>query len=361
MAPRKTSLRRQVARPVVLGIIALLAVVPGRAASPVEAQLPAIVDLFYDLQFDAAEKAADKLAAEHPGDPAGPFFQSVVMYQRFAAGDARDGRTMEEFQRRSRAAVDAAQAWISTDAARGEYYLGAAHGFRARVFAAQRKYLRALPEALSGVRHLKKALNLDPGLEDAYLGLGMYHYYRARMPAAAKPFAFLITGEGADAAQGLAELRRVAERGGSAKMEARSVLAAILASDRERAYDESATLLGGLMERYPHNPLYRLRRVYVAEERGRYDDAAGWADPESGWIAALDASLRDAARKDALYRAAEAAALAGRRDDARRRLELLASDCPADLKPWVERRRADLAAGRADAVIKPWTGLESPR
>src|SRR5579885_3095933 len=98
---------------------------PCRAAGRgIEEELPGIVDLFYDLRFDAAQQAADKLAAEHPGDPAGPFFQSVVMYQRFIAGDARDGKTLDEFDRRSRAAVEAAQAWVSTDAARGEYYLG---------------------------------------------------------------------------------------------------------------------------------------------------------------------------------------------------------------------------------------------
>ncbi len=345
-----------------LAAASLLLAAPSRAARPLEAELAGIVDLFYDLRFDAAQQAADRLAAEHPGHPAGPFFQSVVSYQRFVAEAPKHDETLREFESRSRKAVEAAQAWISTSPAEGQYYLGAARGFRARVLAAQRKYFRALPEALGGVRGLKKALALDPSLEDAYLGLGMYHYYRARMPAAAKPFAFLLTGEGSNIQQGLAELRRTAEKGGAAKMEARSVLAAILASDHERRWDEAETLLAGLMDRYPHNPLYRLRRVYVAERRGRFDDAAAWADPDGAWVAGLDASLRDAAREAALYRAAEASLLAGKPDAARKDLDALASGgCPDDLRPWLEKRRRELAARKPDPAIKPWTGLESPR
>jgi len=335
----------------------------GRAAeTSLDSELTGVVDLFYDLRFDEAQRAADRIVAEHPGHPAGPFFESVVAYQRFVSETQKRDETLRQFEDRSRQAIASAEAWISTDAAQGRYYLGAARGFRARVFAARRKYLRALPEALGGVRQLKKALALDPKLEDAYLGLGMYHYYRARMPAAAKPFAFLITGEGSSARQGLAELSRVAERGGAAKMEARSVLAAIYASDAEGRWDEAETLLAGLMERYPHNPLYRLRRVYVAEKRGRFDEAVDFADPDGAWLGALDPSLRVNARQAALYRAAEAAALGGRRADAARWLDALqAAGCPDDLAPWAARRRAGLAGGPPDPAVKPWTGLEAPR
>ena len=339
----------------------LLAAAPA-GASEIERELAGIVDLFYGLDFAGSKAAADRLTAAHPGHPAGPFYQSLAAYQRFLADEEGRAESLSEFEKLSAVAVETARVWASTSAVESEYYAGAARGFRGRVFAAQRKYLRALPEALKSVRHCKKALRLDATLEDVYLGLGMYHYYRARLPAAAKPFALLLTGERADAEQGLAELRRVAERGGPARMEARSVLAAIYASDYEQRWDEAEKLLAELMERYPRNPLYRLRRVYAAERRGAFAQAAALADPDGPWIAALDAALRRSTRAAALYRAAEAALLAGRPREASARLDALAAESPSDdLKPWIARRRQELRRRHAPSEPKPWLGLEVPR
>ncbi|MDE2492235.1 MAG: hypothetical protein KGM24_15410, partial [Elusimicrobia bacterium] len=54
--------------------------------------LARVVDLFYDLDFDRAQKAADALETRYPGRPAGPFFRAAVSYQRWvAAGLPRAG------------------------------------------------------------------------------------------------------------------------------------------------------------------------------------------------------------------------------------------------------------------------------
>ncbi|MBI5597702.1 MAG: hypothetical protein HY928_16565 [Elusimicrobia bacterium] len=332
----------------------LLSALPARAAS-VEEEMAGVVDLFYGLRFEEALAAARAAEAAHPGHPAGPFYAGVVRFQQFVAGDALSEEEFSAFEAESRRAEAAAEAWVSSQAAVGHYYLGAAHGFRARGLVARKSWMSAVGSARRGAKHLKKALALDPALLDARLGLGMYEYYIARAPLLARPLAFAMMGLWGDRDAGLAHLRAVAEHGGAARMEARSVLSAIYASDPEGRWDEAEALLGPLMERYPGNPLYRLRRAYVALRRGAFLDAARFADPGGAWLQSVPAGMRERARAAALYRAAEGALLAGDAAAARGHLAALAGlPLPDGLAPWVERRRAEAEAGKAaDAAVWP--------
>jgi hypothetical protein len=344
-------------RTVAVSLAALLAAPLAAAASVADkslnAEISAIVDLFYGHDFDRAGPAAAALEARHPGHPAGPLLEAIVAYQRWtAAGRLEDG-AWDAVDRNLSRAVDAAKSLERTSPAESNYYLGAALGFRARGLAAQKRFLRAVPAAASSLRHLKKALALDPSLQDARLGLGMYHYFAARMPPAAKPFARVLTGEPGDREKGLAELWSVANSSGAARVEARSVLSMILSKNDEADWDGAEKLLAELMGRYPRNPLYRLRRAYVAERRGDLAQAAALADPDGAWIAALHPDLRDNARAWALYRASECDLLQGRLDQGARRLEALDErKAPKGLRDWIVLRRANLddARGRRDTA-----------
>ncbi|MBI2788028.1 MAG: hypothetical protein HYX59_05040 [Elusimicrobia bacterium] len=324
-------------------LIAALAA-PAAAAPPeMERELAGVVDLFYDMDFDKARAASDALAARHPSHPAGAFYRGVSTYQRWIAEGMRSTDTYRAFELDSEAAEAAAKAMMASHPAEAHYYLGATLGFRARANVARRNFLRALPDGSAAVKHLKKALALDPTLSDARLGMGMFHYFAARMPSGAKPFAYLLIGEGADRKLGLSELWSVAETTGIARMEARSVLAVILSKDEEADWEGADRLLAELTARYPHNPIYRLRRAYVAERRGRFDEAVALADPDGKWIGTLHPSVRTPARAWALYRASESRLLQGRPEETERWLAALDRlPHPRGMKDWVLLRRANL-------------------
>jgi len=327
-----------------LCVLVLALAAPAWSAPPeMERELAGVVDLFYDMQFDKARAAADGLIARHPQHPAGPFYRSVSTYQRWIAEGMRSTDTYRAFEADSEAAEKAAQALMKTNPAEAHYYLGAALGFRARASAAQKKYFRALPDGAASIKHLKKALALDPTLTDARLGMGMFHYFAARMPAGAKPFSYMLIGEGADRPLGLSELWSVAHSTGIARMEARSVLAVILSKDDEADWAGAETLLAELAARYPHNPIYRLRRAYVAERRGDFDGAVALCDPNGNWFETLHPSVRAPARAWALYRAAESRLLQGRPAETEPWLKALDSlPHPRGMKDWVLLRRANL-------------------
>jgi len=135
----------------------------------------------------------------------------------------------------------------------------------------------------------------------------------------------------------------------------------ILSKNDEADWNGAETLLVELMARYPRNPTYRLRRVYVAERRGDLERANALADPDGSWIAALHPSLRVNARAWALYRAAECAMLLGRLDGAERRLAALDERrAPKGLRDWIRMRRANLddARGRRDAAAAVYSRIK---
>lgn len=322
-----------------------------RSAGPQTAEISTVVDLFYDHDFDRARPAVAGLAARYPGHPAGPLFQAIVDYQRWVALGLRDDGSWDEVDRQLSLAVSCAKTLEKTAPAQSHYYQGAALGFRARGLAARRRFVRALPDAASALRHLKTALELDPSLQDARLGLGMYHYFAARMPAAAKPFARLLVGESGDRDLGLQELWTVANSSGAARMEARAVLSMILSKSDEADWDGAEKLLAELTARYPHNPVHRLRRAYVAERRGALDQALALSDPDGGWIRALNPAARDNARAWALYRAAEVRLFQDKIDEAGRRLAAVDERrAPKGLADWIALRRGNLADARGDRL-----------
>jgi len=316
------------------------------------------VDLFYDMDFDKAAEAAGAVSARHPGHPAGAFYHGVSSYQRWIAEGMSSTGTYRKFDNDNRAAESSARALMDSNPAEAHYYLGATLGFRARAQVARKNYFRALSNGASSIKHLRKALNLDPALSDARLGLGMYHYFAARMPAGAKPFAYLLVGETPDRKLGLAELWSVAETTGIARMEARSVLSVILSKGSEADWTSADKLLAELSARYPHNPIYRLRRAYIAERRKDFDAAAALADPDGTWFETLHPTVREPARAWALYRAAESRLLQGRAAETRGWLAALDRiSHPRGMKDWILLRRANLLdfegkTGEADELYE---------
>jgi len=333
---------------ILLGLLAATA-----SAGTVEEEAARAVDLFYDLQFDAAFRAAQELDGKYPDSPAGLFYLSVAYYQRYLLEDPPSENTISQFWKTSDQALAKAVKLEKQAPALSHYYQGGILGFQARELVAQKRYARAIPKARQAANHLTKALELDPSLVDAKLGLGLYYYFLDRLPSAAKPIARLMIGMWGDRAKGLAYLREAAQKGGAGRREVESILAAIAASQWEQNWTEAQTLLTGLVKAYPHNPRFRLSLVYVYQRQGRWLLAAETADPEGSWIAGLDPFVKARAEELARYRAAENWLFADRWQEAVIQLDRIESGAVTNgLQDWVALRRGNAldAQGRpADA------------
>lgn len=146
---------------------------------------------------------------------------------------------------------------------------------------------------------LEQALQLDPALGDANLGIGIYHYYAAVAPLYAKLLRWLLLLPGGDRTTGLKEILLAREHGVLLAGEADFQLQQIYLWYEDRPRDALA-LLESLDARYPNNPVF-LERIADAHDTYFHDaDAA---------IAAWQ-RLRDRAREHRVYASAVIAARA---------------------------------------------------
>ncbi len=112
---------------------------------------------------------------------------------------------------------------------------------------------------------LERALALDPTLQDAYFGIGLYHYYADVAPAALKIVRWLLLLPGGDRVQGLREMLQARERGELLRGEADYQLHWLYLW-YEHKPEMALTLLRDLDARYPSNPIFLQRIAEVQHE-----------------------------------------------------------------------------------------------
>jgi tetratricopeptide (TPR) repeat protein len=201
------------------------------------------------------------------------------------------------FQDEADAAVSAMEAWTARDAHRAEawFYLGGALGARA-----QWQVLRGerLAAARSGKRikeSLERALVLDPSLQDANVGIGLYRYYAAVAPAALRMLRWFLLLPGGDRAEGLAQLRSVSSSGVSLSGASTSAVPSSGVSPNgvtqllrdeadyqlhsiellyEKQPERAIALLRGLDARHPRNPHFLQLVAEIEDYRLRDFDAS---------------------------------------------------------------------------------------
>jgi hypothetical protein len=181
--------------------------------------------------------------------------ESRVLDDAFSAAVERAIRTTEAWTERS---PDDPEAW---------FYLGGAYAARVQWRVLRREKLAAARDGKRIKQALEQAVALDPGLDDAYFGIGLYKYYADVAPAAAQILRFLLLLPGGDREEGLREMLRARTRGRLLQGEADYQLH-ILYLWYERHTPRALELLRSLHGRYPGNPHYLAQ---IAEIQDAYE------------------------------------------------------------------------------------------
>lgn len=238
-----------------LTLVLALLLAPGfaPASAPVDEEaLRRGVEAASAGRYEEALGIFGRFADRHPGRAEGPFFQAAV-YQllkgHFELPPYKKG--LEENLARTLALAEERMRREPGDA-RAHFFAGLAHGIQAVEAMNEFRYLAALLEGRKMVALLERTLLLDPGLADAYYGLGVYRVRRAQI-FWLRPFL------GEEVAGGVGMLRRAAREGRWMGALARVDLAWALY--REERYDEARRELAPLIARYPDHPLYALARA----------------------------------------------------------------------------------------------------
>jgi tetratricopeptide (TPR) repeat protein len=171
--------------------------------------------------------------------------------------------------------IESAEQWAALEPGRAEawFYVGGSYGTRVLLRGLRAQYLAAARDGKRIHDSLRQAVTLDPSLKDAYFGLGLYHYYAAIAPTAARVLRFLLLLPAGDRAGGLKEMEQTRTQGMLLRGEADYQLHLIYLW-YERQPMTAFRLVQGLRTRYPHNPVFHLRLAAVQSDYQRNNRAA---------------------------------------------------------------------------------------
>jgi tetratricopeptide (TPR) repeat protein len=230
----------------------------GAAAAPVRgltgaAEVARVYEAIFDARFDEVRPLLEKTCP-----PAAPemcrVLEAVNTWWRIQLDPKSTGRD-REFQTQVEAAIAASDAWTVREPDRAEawFVLGGAYGARVQWRVLRGERLAAARDGKRIKDALERALALDADLQDAYFGIGLYHYYADVAPAAAKLLRWLLFLPGGDRVQGLQEMLRARTSGQVLRSEADYQLHLIYLWYEKRP-EQALKLLDDLRERHPRNP-----------------------------------------------------------------------------------------------------------
>jgi hypothetical protein len=280
----------------------LIGAVPAHAALTEAPRLAAVYDAILDARFDRVDAQLTQTCPPAPLEACAALAVVSAWWQIQLTPESRalDGR----FTDRASAAIAANEAWTKREPARGGawFYLAGSYGplVQWRVLRGER--LAAAREGKKIKDALERALQLDPSLDDAYFGIGLYHYYADVAPAAAKILRWLLFLPGGDRVKGLQEMLQARQRGALLKGEADYQLHLIYLW-YERNAPRALELLQGLDARYPTNPLFA-RRIAEVQDQYLHDREASAKTWRALIERAREGRVYDAAQTEMRARAA---------------------------------------------------------
>ncbi len=229
----------------------------------------------YNLKFEAADAAFQKVAKAHPDHPAGPFFIAMVEWWRILINiedESRDDRFYDMLD----AVIEMCDERLDKNErdVAGLFFKGGSIGFKGRLLANRKSWVKAATTGKEALPVVMDAAELAPDNADLAFGTGIYDYYAAVLPdryPVLKPLmVFLPEG---NKALGLKELKHAAAKGRYANFESMYFLLQVNYSIENKP-SSALTYARKLNGEFPENPVFHryLGRVYI--KLGNWERAA---------------------------------------------------------------------------------------
>lgn len=138
------------------------------------------IRLTIQQSYQEAIVVFEQIETSSPDSPVGYFFHAAVLQTQMM--DYENYQNEAEFLRLVRHTIELSQQQAKDEPrnAWAYFFLGGGYGYLAFYQAKQKNLLQAFNSGKQSVNALEKAIQIDPALYDAYLGLGTYYYYRSK-------------------------------------------------------------------------------------------------------------------------------------------------------------------------------------
>jgi tetratricopeptide (TPR) repeat protein len=245
-----------------------------------------VVDDIYSGNLAVAIEGAQRLQQAQPGHPLGYLLEDEALWWKVWCTAAEFRYGMSYPRRRAKLPADQhyldlamkaaslAEAQIAMhDTSEMEFYAGMGDALQARIYGLRAETRNAARTGVRAREHLLRAVALDPGLADAYLGLGLYNYYADTLSGVARVLRFFMGIPGGSKQEGIEQLQRAIAEGVLTSPEASFYLAVNL-HNYDQKYEQALQIAAPLAEKYPSNPIFRLVLGDLYAKLGRRELAA---------------------------------------------------------------------------------------
>ncbi|MDX9759566.1 MAG: tetratricopeptide repeat protein [Bacteroidota bacterium] len=229
----------------------------------------------YNMRFEAADAAFQKVANAHPDHPAGPFFLAMVEWWRILI-DIEDESRDTRFYSMLDKVIDLCDDRLDRNEKdiAGLFFKGGSIGFKGRLLAHRKSWVKAATTGKEALPVVMDAAEVAPDNADLAFGTGIYDYYAAVLPdryPVLKPLMIFLP-EG-NRSLGLKELRLAADKGKYANIEAAYFLLQVYYSIENKP-STALTYARKLVGDFPDNPVFHryLGRTYI--KLGNWERAA---------------------------------------------------------------------------------------
>lgn len=232
-------------------------------------------DFILDARFDQVEPELRKACGPAPRE-ACDVLAVTALWWRIQL-DPHSSVLDAEFSAQVDRAIAGTEAWAerAPNDAEAWFYMGGAYAARVQWRVLREQKLAAARDGKRILQALEESLRLDPTLDDAYFGMGMYKYYADVAPAAARMLRFLLLLPGGDRKVGLEQMKRARARGRLLQGEADYQLS-IIYLWYENQIPGAINLLQALNDQYPGNPLF-LSQIAQIQDAYQHDITASLA------------------------------------------------------------------------------------
>ena len=262
-------------------------------------------DFILEARFDQVEAELRRACPPAPREACEVLSATALWWRMLLDPEAR--ALDREFSVAVERAISSTEAWTERAPKDPEawFYLGGAYAARVQWRVLRDEKLSAARDGKRILNALERAILLDPTLDDAYFGMGMYKYYADVAPAAAKFLRVFLLLPGGDKKVGLEQMLRARARGRLLQGEADYQLH-IVYLWYERQTARALNILEGLRQHYPGNPLF-LAEIARIQDEYLHDTTASL----DSWRALLAASRDQRMNAPAVAEARARLAIAG--------------------------------------------------
>jgi tetratricopeptide (TPR) repeat protein len=244
-------------------LLALVFLSSSAVASEPEAYVLEGITHMYNVEFDQAAASFDKAIEADPDDPIGYFFRANVHLWSYLFD--RRPEQLQYYMNSSDQAIRVAEKRLSSngDDSEAALILGMTHGYRSIAHAREENFMAAALSAKTCYEQLNDLVRSDRKQYDAYLGLGLFHFFFGAVPKAAQ-FVAGMSGIKGDAMLGIREIEAAAAKGKYFKQDAQLVLA-LLSIYYEQDHKGGLKILSSMADKYPRNValLYAIGSAYL--------------------------------------------------------------------------------------------------